>query len=432
MNDFVDFFSLSDPNIRYVVLGTAFMAAGSALVGCFTFLKKRALVGDAVAHAVLPGICLSFLVSATKNPLLLVIGAFITGLMAIGAMDAIVKHSKLKEDTATGIVLSVFFGIGIVLLTVIQQSGSASQSGLDTFLFGKAAAMSLTDVWVFGLISLLLVCTILLTYKELMLVVFDKNFANAIGIKTKRFEMLISVITVLAVVVGIQSVGVVLMAAMLITPAAAARFWTDRLPVMLLVASIFGAFAAVGGTYISYLAPAMPTGPWIVMVISIMAISSFFLAPGKGILHRSLKIKRYQQKVLHENVLKLFYKTGEKDADFYRYYSFEQLNKLEEAAALQLKKALPKLTAQGFLEKKKAEYKLTQAGKKKGQRIVKLHRLWEMYLTEYLRLAPDHVHEDAEGIEHIITPEIERKLEEKLNFPTEDPHQSNIPYDHKN
>lgn len=432
MNDFVDFFSLSDPNIRYVVLGTAFMAAGSALVGCFTFLKKRALVGDAVAHAVLPGICFSFLISATKNPILLVIGAFITGLMAIGAMDAIVKHSKLKEDTATGIVLSVFFGIGIVLLTVIQQSGTASQSGLDTFLFGKAAAMSLTDVWVFGVISLLLVCTILLTYKELMLVVFDKNFANAIGIKTRRFEMLISVITVLAVVVGIQSVGVVLMAAMLITPAAAARFWTDRLPLMLLLASIFGAFAAVGGTYISYLAPAMPTGPWIVMVISIMAISSFFLAPGKGILHRSLKIKRYQQKVLHENVLKLFYKTGENDNDFYRYYAFEQLNALEEAAALQLNKALPKLTSQGFLEKSKAGWKLTQAGRKKGQRVVKLHRLWEMYLTEYLRLAPDHVHEDAEGIEHIITPEIERKLEEKLNFPTEDPHKSHIPYENNN
>lgn len=428
MNKLIEFFSLTDANVRYVVFGSVLLAASSALVGCFTFLKKRSLIGDAIAHSVLPGICGAFLLSGTKNPLYLVTGAFLTGWLSVVLLDGITRFSKIKEDTATGLVLSVFFGIGIFLLTLIQNSGMAAQTGLDSFLFGQAASLLFEDVLVFGSIALLLILCILLLYKELKLVTFDPAFAAAIGLPIRALNLTLTTLTVLAVVVGIQAVGVVLMAAMLITPAAAARFWTDRLGLMLVLASLLGAFSGLSGAYISYLAPAMPTGPWIVIVLSTLAMLSFFLAPKKGVLYRLLRQRRVRLKILEENILKLFYHLGEKDQLFLAERSLEQIQELRFMPRRELSLGLRRLRSQGFLELQQDKYRLTTAGVEKGRRVVKLHRLWELYLNQYMRIAPDHVHDDAESIEHIITPELEKQLEEKLNFPEMDPHQEKIPY----
>ncbi|MFT5642409.1 MAG: manganese/zinc/iron transport system permease protein, partial [Cyclobacteriaceae bacterium] len=177
----IDFFSFSNPNIRYVVFGSMLLAVSSAIVGCFTFLKKKALVGDVVSHAVLPGICLSFIISGTKDPFLLIIGAFITGWLSIVVMDYIIQHSKIKEDTATGLSLSVFFGIGILLLTYIQHSGNAAQSGLDSFLFGKAAALVGKDLLAFSLVAILILVVVFFFYKEFKLISFDPAFAQSLG-----------------------------------------------------------------------------------------------------------------------------------------------------------------------------------------------------------------------------------------------------------
>lgn len=428
MEDFINFFSFSDPNIRYVVGGSVLLAVSSAIVGCFTFLKKKALVGDAVAHSVLPGVCLAFMLSGTKNPIYLIIGAFITGWLSLILIDFITAHSKIKEDTAIGLILSVFFGIGILLLTVIQHSGNAAQTGLDSFLFGKAAALVGQDLYVFGLIAITLLIVVFFFYKEFTLISFDENFAKAIGFPVRRLELLLTTLTVLAVVAGIQAVGVVLMAAMLITPAAAARFWTDRLKVMLFLAALFGGISGIIGAYISYIAPSMPTGPWIVMVISIIAIISFFVAPGKGIFYRLIRQKTIKTRILEENILKMFYQLGEFDQSFGKSRTPNELLKRRPMQKNLLMKGLNKLRFQGFIKKTTDGWKLTTEGKIKGQRTVKLHRLWEVYLTEYLRIAPDHVHDDADNIEHILTPELEARLEKLLDYPETDPHKSTIPY----
>ncbi len=428
MDNFVTFFSFQDPNIRYVVFGSVLLASSAAIVGTFIFLKKKALVGDAVAHSVLPGICVAFLIAETKNPFILVLGAFVSGWISLVLLDYIVAKSKIKEDTAIGLILSVFFGLGILMLTIIQHSGMAGQSGLDSFLFGKAAALVGNDLVVFSSISILIMAVVFILFKELRLIAFDTNFAVAIGFPVRSIELVLTTLTVLAVVVGIQAVGVVLMAAMLITPAAAARFWTDKLPVMLLLAAIFGAISGVFGAYISYVAPAMPTGPWIVMVISFIAISSFFFAPTKGIVIKSLLQRRFRMKILEENILKIFFRIGEENKDFKKHIQAKELQKYKHFSEGDLKRGLRRLRRQGFIEKTGSLYQQTIAGNNKGKRVVKLHRLWEVYLMQYLRIAPDHVHEDAESIEHIITPEIEKELEEKLNFPQHDPHQSQIPY----
>lgn len=429
MDKLVHFLSLSDPNIRYVVLGSMLLAASSAIVGTFTLLKKKALVGDAVAHSVLPGVCLAFILTGVKNPIYLVIGAFITGWISLVLIDLIVKHSKIKEDTAIGLILSVFFGIGILMLTVIQKSGNASQSGLDHFLFGQAASLVGQDLMVFSTIALILMVSVFIFFKEFALIAFDSNFAQSMGFPVRALELVLTTLTVLAVVTGIQAIGVILMAAMLITPAAAARFWTDKLKVMIFLAAALGAFSGLVGAYISYIAPSMPTGPWIVMIISIIAIASFFLAPRKGILFRMFTQRKFQTQMLEENILKLFFQLGEQaENKFYQPRSLEDITERRPFDMAKLKRGLKNLYKQGFLVLKGGGWAFTPAGKTKGQRITKLHRLWELYLTEYLKIAPDHVHEDAETIEHIITPELEQRLEKKLHYPQVDPHQSQIPY----
>jgi len=428
LETFKTFFSFSDPNIISVVIGAVLLTSSSAVVGIFTFLKKKALVGDAVAHAVLPGICLAFILSGNKNPVILLIGAFITGWLSLISLDYITSKSKLKEDTAIALVLSVFFGVGILLLTYIQHSGNAAQTGLDSFLFGKAAALVGRDLWIFSGVSVTLLLTVSLFFKELKLIAFDSAFATSVGLPVRAIDQLLTTLTVLAVVTGIQAVGVVLMAAILITPAAAARFWTHSVFKMTIIAAIMGAFSGLTGAYVSFIAPAMPTGPWIVMVISAIALFSFFFAPKRGVVSRYLQQRQLQQSIMDENLLKELFHIGEVDHQPFKARSLKAILEERYFPKNVLLQSLKRLKTEGYLTHKNGSWAFTKVGHKKGKRMVKLHRLWELYLSEYLKIAPDHVHEDAETIEHVITPEIEARLEQMLSFPQEDPHQSSIPY----
>lgn len=265
-------------------------------------------------------------------------------------------------------------------------------------------------------------------FKQFSLISFDIHFAKTIGLPVRMFEILLSTLTVLAVAIGIQTVGVVLMAAMLITPAAAARFWTDKLKVMIIIAAIIGAFSGLFGAFISYTAPSMPTGPWIVVVLSFIAITSLLIAPKNGAISKIRKQQKNKRKILEDNILKLLYKLGEKENDFFKNRSITKLKNHREIPENKFLKGLKILRKKNQVANVNDLWVLTENGKKSGMRIVRIHRLWELYLTTYLRIAPDHVHEDAETIEHIITPEMELKLEHLLDFPEKDPHQSDIPY----
>lgn len=431
MNSLAEFFSFADPNIRYVVLGSVLLTASSAIVGTFTFLNKRSLIGDAIAHAVLPGICLGFIVAGTKNPLVLIVGAFITGWLSLIVVEYINRKTRIKEDTAIGLVLSVFFGIGILMLTVIQKSGNASQSGLDHFLFGKAAALVGSDLFAFLIVALILLVVVYVLFKEFALMAFDKAYAKSIGYPVRTLELILTSLIVLAVVIGIQAVGVVLMAAILITPAAAARFWTDKIVVMVLLASAFGAFSGLTGAYISFVAPAMPTGPWIVIVISMIAFISFFLAPKRGVVYRLIRQNNIRQTINNENVLKVLYQLGEENKNFFIHRHLDEIIRRRKYEKSTLQSILRRLLNQGYVEQTGNLWSLTEEGKNKAQRVVKIHRLWELYLTTYMKIAPDHVHEDAETIEHLLTPELEAELEKQLGYARLDPHQTKIPYQHE-
>ncbi len=427
MHDLIRFLFLEDPNVRTVVIGTILLNLSASVVGSFAFLQKKSLSGDAVAHSILPGICMAFIAFQTKSLWVLLPGAFITGWLSLYLVDLITHHSKLKQDTAIAVVLSVFFAVGIMLLTYIQHSGNGAQSGLDSFLFGKAAALLEKDLLTYGIISVLVVSITVFFFKEFMLISFDTAYAGSIGTPVRGLQMILTTLTVIAIVTGIQSVGVVLMSAMLITPAVAARYLTDNLKRLLLLAVLFNTLAAIVGAYISFLYPSMPTGPWIVLVISAFAFLSILFAPKKGLVYSMYRTFKHKSLILKENILKALYQLGEQDNRFKDTRALNRLLAKRRLPLWQVYPALYQLVLEGYLQHSKQGWALTPEGLERGKRIVRLHRLWEMYLSKNLLLASDHVHDDAETIEHILTPELEARLEKSLNFPDQDPHASKIP-----
>ncbi len=242
MQTFIDFISFKDPNVFYVVIGMICINSSSALIGSFAYLRKRSLIGDAVAHSLLPGICLGFILAGEKNMIYLFLGAFFTGWLSTYLVDYIVNRSKIKQDAAIGIVLSSFFALGIVLLTFIQNGGYTDQGGLNHFLFGQAAAINKDELILFATILAVIIVSILIFYRSFIIVSFNADYARSIGMPVRTIEFLMTSLTVLAIAAGIQALGVVLMSALIVTPAAAARFWTHKLGRMLLIAVVFSVF----------------------------------------------------------------------------------------------------------------------------------------------------------------------------------------------
>ncbi|WP_438446462.1 metal ABC transporter permease [Gorillibacterium sp. sgz5001074] len=291
---------LQDPNIRWILLGCMLLGLGSGVLGSFAYLRKMSLMGDALSHAALPGICIAFMLTGIKSVGIFLIGAAAAGLIATLGIGWITRHSRVKQDAALGIVLSVFFGFGIVLLTMIQHSGSGNQSGLDKFLFGQAAALNGSDVTVMAGVSVLLVGICVLLFKEFKLLSFDPGFARGIGLPVGWLDQLMMLLLVVAVVVGIQAVGVVLMSALLITPAVSARYWTERLGVMTALSGLFGALSGFFGTWASTAAGNLPTGPLSVLAATVWFTLSVLLAPGRGVLAKLLLRRSAKRELLLE------------------------------------------------------------------------------------------------------------------------------------
>jgi manganese/zinc/iron transport system permease protein len=424
MEDFIYFFTFQDPSILWVVLGITLLGVGSAYVGTFSFLDKKALLGDAISHAVLPGICLGFILAGEKNPIYIVTGAFLSGGLATFLSSWLKKNTKLSEDSIIATILSVFFGVGIVLLTALQKSGNPEIAGLNTFIFGNAIGISESDLMIYAGLSLTIILVLSLLLKEFRLMVFDPSFGKAIGFPISGIRFIFNVLMILAVVIGIQAIGVVLMAALLITPGAAARFWTDRLNPLLILAASFSIISGILGTYISFVIPQMPTGPWVVVFLSLFALISFLFSPKTGLVFRFFSRQKYLKKTHRDHLLKALYKGLEEGRGG---LSIEEIYELYPFQLKQIKDSIEDLKQINFITQNQSIIDLTDKGKTEAMRIVRLHRLWELYLNESMNIAPDHVHESAEQMEHLLTPELEMLLEKRLNYPTLDPHQETIP-----
>jgi manganese/zinc/iron transport system permease protein len=307
---------------KIVLEGVILLSACAGVIGCFAVLRRRALVGDALAHAALPGLFIGYLVFVfavrpedyePDDPppvLFLLAGALGTGVLGILAISSLTRYTRIKEDAAIGIVLSVFFGAGIVLRSVIQRMPEASRAGLQSFILGQTAGMSPENVDAIRWLALGCLALVLLFYKEFKLVAFDPGFAQVQGWPSLALDLLLMLLIAVAVVIGLPAVGVMLMAALLILPAASARFWTDSLGVMLLLAAAFGVAAGILGVLLSsglwhdfFARQARfllfldngPAGPTIILVASAMFVVSILFAPRRGGIARWLAQRRFRQ-----------------------------------------------------------------------------------------------------------------------------------------
>jgi manganese/zinc/iron transport system permease protein len=433
----------TDPVLRAPTIGCMLMCLSAALIGVIVYLRKESLLGEALSHASYPGVILGAVFAAIWMPddgthlassFFTVAGAFLFALLGNYAIHFLETRWKIRSDSALCFVLSVFFGLGILLASHIQFSYASVYKQSLSYLYGQAATMNDKHILLYGIISLLVATMISLFYKELKVLTFDRDYAKSIGVRVTLIDTFILVFLSLSIVVGIRSVGVVLMSAMLIAPAVSARQYTHRLSYMLLLAGIFGLSSGFLGNVFSVelsdhyhaIFPterfSIPTGPMIVMIASAICILSLLFAPERGLCVRLIRIAYFRSRCLRENLLKSMWRQG-KD----RLYSINDIRHTQEISKCYIFILLTLLTYQGWIKRTGSKYSLTPDGIHRASRLVRLHRLWEVYLCDYLGVGAERVHKSAEEIEHILTPELEGELIALLKDPKIDPHHQPIP-----
>lgn len=293
MNAIIDLFS--NYTFQIVALGSIALGILTGVTGTFAVLRKQSLLGDSIAHSALAGITMAFIMTGTKNTEILLLGALIAGLLATFIINSISNNTRINFESAMALIMSVFFGVGFILLTHIQKLPDSQQAGLERFLFGQAATILQRDVYFVIGVTLIVVIIMLLLWKEIKVFTFDPVYAHSIGLSTKFLNIVLSGFIVAAIIMGIQMVGVVLMSALIIAPAVAARQWTSSLTGMTILAAVFGAISGLEGTIVSSLINKFPTGPAIVVIASIIVILSLLFAPGRGILNKGLRQHRAKQ-----------------------------------------------------------------------------------------------------------------------------------------
>lgn len=416
--------TLADYNTRVVLLGTAALGPACGVVGTFMLLRQRALISDALSHATLPGVALAFLIATTLGydgkalPNLLA-GALIFGLIGVGAVLMIQHQTRLKADTALAIVLSVFYGLGIVLLGIVQRLPSGHAAGLKSFIYGKTASMIWSDAVLIAMAALVVGVLALVLFKELKLLCFDSNFAGSQGWPTTGLDMLLLLLVTCVTVIGLQAVGLILIVALLIIPPAAARFWTDRLERMIGVSALIGLLSCIGGVAISALGSKLPTGPFIVISAAGLFLVSMLFGSARGVLRRWRLQRRLSARVARQNLLRAGYELAESGIQCFTRDMLARKRawmpgNLSRAVHQALSDALLRENADGSLG-------LTERGQIEAERVVRNHRLWELFLINHADIAPSRVDRGADSVEHIIEPQILSELEKLLAAETTKP-----------
>lgn len=339
---------LFDYTLRTVALGSVTLGIVSGVLGSLVVLRRQSLLGDVMSHAALPGIALAFLLTGTKNSLLLLVGAGISGWIATFLIFLIVNNSRIKFDGALAMGLSVFFGLGVVLLTIIQQRPDSSQAGLETFLFGQAAALTEYDVKIMGIAGGVAILLLIFFWKEFKVSTFDPEFSASIGFRVKTLDIFITSLVVVAIVIGLQTVGVVLMSSMVVAPGLAARQWTNRLSTMVLLSGLFGATAGLSGALLSSHIAKMPTGPAIVIIVSLIVFFSILFSPAHGALYGWFSKRKNTENIRQEVLLEGLYSLARKHNDPYYPHNTEVLNIMYSGFG-NIEESLTKLSNKGYI-----------------------------------------------------------------------------------
>jgi manganese/zinc/iron transport system permease protein len=408
-------------NTNTVIIGTTLLGLAAGVVGAFALLRKRSMMSDALSHATLPGIGLAFLAAGALGfdgrslPVLLV-GAATTGVLGVLCVQGILRHTRLREDAAIGIVLSVFFGAGVVVLSLIQKNAPAGAAGLDKFIYGQTAAMRVSDALMMGSIALVAVGAAVLMMKEFALVCFNDAFARTDGWAVTLIDLVMMALVVLVTVAGLQAVGLILVVAMLIIPAAAARFWTDRLRVLVAASGLIGALSGYLGSVVSSMLPRKPAGAVIVLVAGGVFAASMLLAPKRGVAALAWRRWIVRVRIAGDHVLEAGYEASRSGRGSARLTSAE-LERLarERGSAAWFRWVVRRwLKSQGLVWGADGGLVLTERGVDRGRTVWRNHALWEQYLISYADVAPSHVDWAVDRVEHVLDGAMIGRLEAAL------------------
>lgn len=415
---------LQDYNTRVVVIGATLLGLGAGVVGSFTLLRKRALMGDALSHATLPGIALAFLLATRlggdgKSLPLLLAGASVSGLAGVGAILGIRRYTRLKEDTALGIVLSVFFGAGVALLGVVQQVEGGHAAGLESFIYGKTAAMLAGDAVLIAAASAACLAASVLLFKELELLCFDSGFAASRGLPVGWLDGVLMLMVVVVTIIGLQAVGLILMIALLVIPAAAARFWTDDIRRMAVLSGGLGAASCYVGATLSALYPKLPSGATIVLVAAAGFLVSAVFGSARGVLLRRVRRRAFLRRIGQEHVLRSAYEALEGREDKTEAVALATLVDARSWTPSRLRRIVRRAEAAELVRRESRDgIRLTARGLLEAQRLTRQHRLWELYLITHADVAPSRVDRGADAIEHVLDAETLHHLETLLDAPS--------------
>ncbi len=391
-----------------VAIGAALIGLCAGVLGAFAVMRRRSLVGDALAHSALPGVCVAFLITGAKDPATLLAGAACAGVVGAFAMVGIERTSRIRPDAAIGVVLSSFFSLGIVLLTVIAHREDANQAGLERYLFGQAAGLLERDVELMALLTALALATVAVLLRPLATTLFDPDFAGTAGLRVRALELLMTALLVVAVVVGLRAVGAILMVAMLVVPTTAARQLTDRFGSMLVLAGLIGAAVGVAGSLLAG-GGDMPTGPVIVLLGVAVAVACVLVAPGRGVLWRARRLARDRRRALVDGVLvdlETLLHAGPPP-------TVEELRLATGRPRRALRHALADLDRAGLLARDGERLRLSDEGAGAAHAALDRRRLWTLWLEHGTRLElPDAREPDPRDLAGSIGGDAVARLEE--------------------
>lgn len=319
-----------DYTLRNIAFGSGVLGIVSGFLGTIVVLRKQSLLGDTMSHAALPGIAVAFLIFSTKHTSILILGAGMAALLATLCIHVTVNYSKIKFDSALAIWLSTYFGLGLVLLTMIQHFPNANQAGLDKFIFGQAAALTHDDLRTMIILGVISILITLLLWKEIKILIFDPTYARSLGININLVNSVLIVLIVIAIMIGLQTVGVILMSSMLIAPALAARQWTDRFSLMVILAAVFGSTAGILGSILSSKITQLPTGPAIIVCASAIVLLSIAFSPNYGLISKKVRDYQGKQKIRLNTILMNLLKLSENHNDPFHPHSIGVLRTMEE------------------------------------------------------------------------------------------------------
>ncbi|HMQ67651.1 MAG TPA: iron chelate uptake ABC transporter family permease subunit [Ignavibacteria bacterium] len=403
--------------IQRALIASIMVGVSCGLIGTYIMLRRLSLIGDALAHAVLPGVVIGFMI-AGKGALSLFIGALTAGILTSILISFVERNSKIKEDTSIGIIFTGAFALGILLVSQLKQV----HIDLSSYLFGDVLGVSDSDLILSSVITVVIIISVILFYRQLLVTSFDPTMAHIIGISTAVVHYFLMTLLSMSIVAGLQSVGVILIIAMLITPPATAFLITDKLKKLLILSCLFGVMSAVTGLYLSYHLN-FASGASIVLVSVFFFGLAFLFSPKEGIIIKMIRRRKNANLNLTEDIIKLMSKDEHENDSVL----IESISDKLGVSKNKIHSSLNRIKKMKLIIQANGKYELTEKGKKVAERLIRSHRLWETYVAEKHIVNIEDIHQDAEKFEHVLSDDLLAEIDEELGHPQKDPHGSPIP-----